>query len=317
MLSLASQANQPGWWHRYQDVLPGWFQAYIGLEESAQSIRSYDAQFVPGLLQTEDYAAAVLALGDFSLDERSAWSSCSRNASDGSRRAGSASGRSSTRWRCAARSAARVLRGQLEYLRDACGSRPHPAGDPVPRGGYVAPGCFSILRFGVPDLPDMVYAEQLTSATYLDKPVREVDALPAGACQERKSAARWSDHMQPPAGGALWRVVSVDRAGIGPSRWGNCVEVPSGPRGSPCATPGTRAGRLVFTRAEWDAFLAGARDASWAAHDGLRPGRPGPLTAGPGHGGHSGRRPASCRDSGASSCNACGPATGRIRRPAI
>src|SRR5580700_2213179 len=69
LLSLASRANQPGWWHRYHDVLPPWFQAYIGLEESAQSIRSYDAQFVPGLLQTEEYAAAVLALGDFSLDE--------------------------------------------------------------------------------------------------------------------------------------------------------------------------------------------------------------------------------------------------------
>ena len=69
LLSLASRANQPGWWHRYHDVLPSWFQAYIGLEESAQSIRSYDAQFVPGLLQTEEYAAAVLALGDFSLDE--------------------------------------------------------------------------------------------------------------------------------------------------------------------------------------------------------------------------------------------------------
>ena len=49
LLSLASRANQPGWWHRYHDVLPLWFQAYIGLEESAQSIRSYDAQFVPGL----------------------------------------------------------------------------------------------------------------------------------------------------------------------------------------------------------------------------------------------------------------------------
>src|ERR1039457_390697 len=58
LLTLASQAN-----------LPGWFQAYIGLEESAESIRSYDAQFIPGLLQTEDYAAAVIALGEFSLEE--------------------------------------------------------------------------------------------------------------------------------------------------------------------------------------------------------------------------------------------------------
>src|SRR5271170_5812581 len=69
LLTLAAQANQPGWWHPYQDVLPSWFQAYIGLEESAESIRSYDAQFIPGLLQTDDYAAAVIALGEFSLAE--------------------------------------------------------------------------------------------------------------------------------------------------------------------------------------------------------------------------------------------------------
>src|SRR6202034_4858938 len=65
LLTLASQANQQGWWHRYQDVLPGWFQSYIGLEESAESIRSFDTQFVPGLLQTEDYALAVIQLGAF------------------------------------------------------------------------------------------------------------------------------------------------------------------------------------------------------------------------------------------------------------
>src|SRR5271165_2613751 len=69
LLTLASQANQQGWWHRYQDVLPTWFQAYIGLEESAESIRSFDAQFVPGLLQTEDYAAAVIQLGAYSRTE--------------------------------------------------------------------------------------------------------------------------------------------------------------------------------------------------------------------------------------------------------
>ena len=69
LLTLASQANQQGWWHRYQDVLPTWFQSYIGLEESAESIRSFDTQFVPGLLQTEDYAAAVIQLGAYSRAE--------------------------------------------------------------------------------------------------------------------------------------------------------------------------------------------------------------------------------------------------------
>jgi transcriptional regulator with XRE-family HTH domain len=69
MLALAEQANRPGWWHRHTDILPEWFQTYVGMEESAASIRIYEPQFVPGLLQTEDYAGAVLALGDFSPEE--------------------------------------------------------------------------------------------------------------------------------------------------------------------------------------------------------------------------------------------------------
>ncbi|HEY0543652.1 MAG TPA: Scr1 family TA system antitoxin-like transcriptional regulator, partial [Actinoallomurus sp.] len=53
MLSLADQANEPGWWHSYSDILPNWFEVYIGLEEAASRIRAYEVQFVPGLLQTE------------------------------------------------------------------------------------------------------------------------------------------------------------------------------------------------------------------------------------------------------------------------
>src|SRR5436305_491678 len=69
LLGLAEQASRPGWWHRYNDILPDWFQAYVGMEEAARSIRVYEAQFVPGLLQTEDYATAVIALGDHPIDQ--------------------------------------------------------------------------------------------------------------------------------------------------------------------------------------------------------------------------------------------------------
>ena len=171
LLSLASQANQPGWWHRYQDVLPTWFQAYIGLEESAQSIRTYDAQFVPGLLQTEDYAAAVLALGDYPLDEAERLvvllkERQRRFAAGGIRL-----------WAIIDEVALRrpvggpgVLRGQLEHLHNAC-RQPSLTLQvtPFPVVSHAAPGSFSILRFADADMPDMVYAEQLTSATYIDK----------------------------------------------------------------------------------------------------------------------------------------------------
>ncbi|HEX3921123.1 MAG TPA: helix-turn-helix transcriptional regulator [Streptosporangiaceae bacterium] len=173
LLTLAGQANQPGWWHQYQDVLPGWFQAYVGLEESAESIRSYDSQFIPGLLQTEDYAAAVLALGDFSIDEAERLVYLRK---ERQRRFASGGLRL---WAIVDEVALRrpvgspqIMRAQLEHLCDVC-DQPGFTMQVVPdsAGGYAAPGSFSILRFAVPDLPDVVYIEQLTSAMYLDKPV--------------------------------------------------------------------------------------------------------------------------------------------------
>jgi transcriptional regulator with XRE-family HTH domain len=174
LLSLASQANQPGWWHRYQDVLPGWFQAYIGLEESAETIRSYDSQFVPGLLQTEEYAAAVLELGEFSLEETERLvylrKERQRRFTSGGLRL----------WTVIDEMALRrpvggpgLMRAQLEYLLEVS-DRPGLTLQytPFPTGGsYLVPGSFSILRFATDDLPDVVYVEQLTSAMYLDKPI--------------------------------------------------------------------------------------------------------------------------------------------------
>src|SRR3954468_21152582 len=60
---LAEEANRPGWWQRFHDVLPEWFSLYVSLEGAAGIIRSYEPHFVPGLLQTEDYARAVMEAG--------------------------------------------------------------------------------------------------------------------------------------------------------------------------------------------------------------------------------------------------------------
>src|ERR671912_2319325 len=62
VLRIAEQANDPAWWQTYEDVLPGWFHTYLGLEEAASLIRTYEVQFVPGLLQTADYAREVVCL---------------------------------------------------------------------------------------------------------------------------------------------------------------------------------------------------------------------------------------------------------------
>src|ERR687884_1013405 len=63
VLALLEDANRPGWWREYEDVMPGWFQNYVGLEAAAQILRTYETHFIPGLLQTPDYARAVLASG--------------------------------------------------------------------------------------------------------------------------------------------------------------------------------------------------------------------------------------------------------------
>jgi transcriptional regulator with XRE-family HTH domain len=172
LLTLASQANQQGWWHRYQDVLPNWFQSYIGLEESAESIRSFDNQFVPGLLQTEDYALAVFQLGAYSDDETDRLVYLRK---ERQRRFASGGLRL---WAIIDEVALRrpvgnagLMRGQLEHLLDIS-VRPGLTLQVTPfltGASYAAPSSFSILSFAVDDLPDVVYVEQLTSAMYLDK----------------------------------------------------------------------------------------------------------------------------------------------------
>jgi transcriptional regulator with XRE-family HTH domain len=172
LLTLASQANQQGWWHRYQDVLPNWFQSYIGLEESAESIRSFDTQFVPGLLQTEDYAQAVIQLGCYPQAETDRLVFLRK---ERQRRFGSGGLRL---WAIIDEVALRrpvgsvgLMRKQLEHLLDIS-VRPGLTLQVCPfltGASYASPGSFSILSFATDDLPEVVYVEQLTSAMYLDK----------------------------------------------------------------------------------------------------------------------------------------------------
>lgn len=175
LLKLARDANNPGWWHRYGDVLPAWFQSYLGLEAAAALIRSYEVQFVPGLLQTREYARAVVMLGHGAA-----------GAAEIDRRVGLRMQRQQILyrpdapllWAVVDEAALRrpiggpeVMRGQLSAL-VAATKVPNIRLQVVPfdAGGHAAAGgAFSILRFGDQDLPDIVYIEQLTSAIYLDK----------------------------------------------------------------------------------------------------------------------------------------------------
>ncbi|WP_433414576.1 helix-turn-helix domain-containing protein [Microtetraspora malaysiensis] len=181
LLDLARQANAPGWWHKFNDVLPHWFEVYVGLEEAASVIRTYELQFVPGLLQSPDYARAVILLGNAGAPE----DEISRRLDLRMRRQERLTGPDAVRlWAVVDEAALRrpiggnkVMRGQIEHLIEAT-ANPNVTVQIVPfdRGGHsAAGGPFTILRFEETELPDVVYLEQLTSALYLDKP-EEADA---------------------------------------------------------------------------------------------------------------------------------------------
>ena len=175
LVALAKQANSPGWWHKYGDVLPDWFQVYVGLEEAALLIRLYEVQFVPGLLQTADYARAVIRLGLPSASpeevERRVNLRMARQevlTKPGGPRL----------WAVVDEAALRrpigggeVMRAQLVRLTEVA-REPNITLQVVPfrSGGHAAEaGAFTIMRFPEVDLPDVVYLEHLTSALYLDK----------------------------------------------------------------------------------------------------------------------------------------------------
>ncbi len=181
MQALAQQANSPGWWARYDDVLPDWFETYIGLEQATSLIRTYELQFVPGLFQTREYAKAVTVLGHRAApaEEIERRVSLRMNRQQILTRADSVP----KVWAVIDESALRrplggreVMRAQLQHLIEVTES-PQVTLQIMPfdRGGHsAAGGSFALLRFAESDLPDIVYIEQLTSALYLDRP-EEID----------------------------------------------------------------------------------------------------------------------------------------------
>ena len=132
LLGLAEEANRPGWWHRYNDILPDWFQSYVGMEEAATSIRIYEPQFIPGLLQTHQYAAAVLALGDVPISKAERHASSAGNGGGGSPKDGSSCGPWSRKPRCAGRwGAKRSCATSSVTCSASAAGRPHAAVTPL------------------------------------------------------------------------------------------------------------------------------------------------------------------------------------------
>ncbi|MEU9398981.1 helix-turn-helix transcriptional regulator [Streptomyces sp. SID4985] len=184
-VAFADRANEPGWWHTYRDVLPGWFSAYVSLETGARTLRTYEPHYVTGLLQTHRYARAVLS-GGFPND----------NDEDLERRVGLRLRRQAllekpeapTLWVVMEEAVlhrvvggAEVMREQIDRLLEVS-ELEHVSVDIVPftagaHVGVCAP--FTYFRFEEPELPDVVYSEILSGAMYLDQRAEVVAHLEA------------------------------------------------------------------------------------------------------------------------------------------
>lgn len=171
----AAHAEPAGWWHSYSGVLSDWVQPYFGLESSAESIRAFEVQSIPGLLQTENYARAQIALGDAGSQEDVARRTRARmSRQDVLRRANPP-----RLWAVIDEGALRrpiggadIMREQLRHLIDIA---EHAAAVtlqvlPFDVGGHAAlGGQFTILSLPAPAARDVVYLEHLSGAEYLNE----------------------------------------------------------------------------------------------------------------------------------------------------
>jgi transcriptional regulator with XRE-family HTH domain len=174
-LSLVKQSNQPGWWHRYNDLMPRWFDDFVGLEEAAARIQAYELQFVPGLMQTEDYARAIASHGR----PEAANDDVERMVALRMRRQKVLMSPKAPRlWAVVDESVLhrpiggrKVLKEQVERILELT-ALPNISLQVVPyrMSGYAAEGAFTLLRFAEPELPNIAYVEHLTGALYLEKP---------------------------------------------------------------------------------------------------------------------------------------------------
>jgi Domain of unknown function (DUF5753)/Helix-turn-helix domain len=196
LLALAQQANAADWAHYYSDLLPSWGATYLGLEQASSVIRTYQPQLVPDLLQTEDVARALQRLthpSDSVLDiER-------RVALQMTRQEISTDPGAPQLWAVIDQAAlwrlvgCPTLREQIQHL-ITMAELPHVTLQVLPAysGKNVAiGGHLTILRFADPELPDVAYLQQQTTALYLDRDedVQHYRALMGHVCVLAKSPA--------------------------------------------------------------------------------------------------------------------------------
>jgi transcriptional regulator with XRE-family HTH domain len=174
-VALTEEANKPGWWQRFHEILPAWFSLHVSLEGAASLIRSYEPHFMPGLLQTEEYAYEVLrtgAIGQTRPHDIDQYVALRMERQALLRREDAP-----RLWVVMDETVLRrpvgdpgVMKRQIDKLLEAT-ELPHITLQVAEFASGHHPGTygpFVLFRFPVPELPDTVVVEYLTGALYLD-----------------------------------------------------------------------------------------------------------------------------------------------------
>ncbi|MEU6572486.1 DUF5753 domain-containing protein [Streptomyces sp. NPDC046805] len=209
LLELAGDANQPGWWADYRDAMPTWLSPLLSLEDEASLIRSYNPHFVPGILQTAEYARAQLLMGapDAPAEqiERAVqvrllrqerlerhttpvrlWLLLEQNVF--ARPVGDAA----------------VMRGQMDRLLDLW-DQEHITLQVLPFTSGAHPGAYgaySLYRLRTQVLPDVVYVENLTRGSYIDDPdevgtyLETLDRMAGSYAVSRSATRNYLEHVR-------------------------------------------------------------------------------------------------------------------------
>jgi transcriptional regulator with XRE-family HTH domain len=180
LVQLARDSRQKGWWHAYSDTMQPQMATYIGLESAASEIRIYEVSLIPGLLQTEDYARAVIRAGMVNspsedIDRRVSLLMARQPAvvREDPPKVWTVLDEAALRRRVGGSG---LMRLQLEHLLEQA-ALPNVAVQVIPFAGGAHPAMgrpFIILVFPERVDTDVVYLEDLTSALYLED-VAEVD----------------------------------------------------------------------------------------------------------------------------------------------